>query len=539
MRVGQISGLQLAVAGIAAAVLVPLLVVLSSVGVSTGDIWAHLSANVLPELLRNTLWLVVGVAIGTVVLGVSLAWLTAVYEFPGRRLFAWALMLPLALPSYVLAFVAVGLLDYTGPVQSELRAWLGRDDFWFPPIRSRGGVIAVMTLAFYPYVYLIARNAFLTQGLRLFEVAQSLGYSRAQAWWRVALPMARPWIAAGLILVLMETLADFGTVAIFNYDTFTTAIYKTWFGMFSLAAAAQLASILMSVALVLVLLETFSRKRMRYYAPGRARQSARIRLHGARAGLASGYCAAVLLIAFVVPVFQIARWAYAAAAQDLDARYVGFLWHTIVLAALAALIVAALAAVLAAAERRRRDAFTRAAVRVATLGYAVPGAVLAVGIVIPLAAADRVLATLFSSLAATPVTSVLAGTLTAVLIAYAVRFMAVGFAPVESAMQRITPAIEEAARGFGVGRLAVWRQVHWPMLRRGLVTAGILVFVDVMKEMPITLMTRPFGWDTMAVRIFEMTSEGEWERAALPALAIVLVALVSLVVLTRQQEQDG
>lgn len=535
----RVSGLHLAVAGIAAAVLAPLLVVLSSVWIPTGDIWAHLAANVLPELFRNTLWLVAGVAVGTAVVGVSLAWITAMYDFPARRVFAWALMLPLALPSYVLAFVAVGLLDYTGPVQTELRAWFGHDDFWFPRIRSRGGVIAVMTLAFYPYVYLIVRNAFLTQGLRLFEVAQSLGYSRLRAWWQVALPMARPWIAAGLILVLMETLADFGTVAIFNYDTFTTAIYKTWFGMFSLAAAAQLASILMLVALTLVLIETFSRKRMRYYTPGRARQSRRMRLHGTRAWIASGYCGAVLLIAFVIPLIQIVRWAYAAAARDLDLRYLGFLWHTIALAALAALMVVAFAAVLAAAERRRRDALTRSAVRVATLGYAVPGAVLAVGIVIPLAAADRALAQAFSAVTQTPITSVLAGTLTAMLIAYAVRFMAVGFAPIETAMQRITPTLEEAARGFGVGRAVVWRQVQWPMLRRGLLTAGILVFVDVMKEMPITLMTRPFGWDTMAVRIFEMTSEGEWERAALPALAIVLVALVSIVVLARQQEKDG
>ncbi len=515
--------------------LVPLVVVLSSFLTPQTEIWQHLSQNVLPELLSNTFWLVAGVALGTGVLGTSLAWLTAVCEFPGRRFFSWALMLPLAMPAYVTAFASIGLLDYTGPLQSGLRELFG-SSAWVPPIRSRGGVILVMTLALYPYVYLLARNAFLTQGKRSLEVGQSLGLSRRQGFFKVALPMARPWLAAGVMLAMMETLADFGTVAVFNYDTFTTAIYKAWFGLFSLSAAAQLASILVLLVLALVLAEQAWRRGKRYHAVGRSQAASRLQL-GRRARLAAcAWAGLVLAGAFVIPVLQLLVWSVQVFAEDFDARYPSFVWHSIALSALAALLVVAAALVLVVTLRLHRDWPPLFFTRLSTLGYAIPGTVLAVGIFIPIAWLDNQLVALLKAWFGMNLDAVLRGTLAVMLLAYVARFLAAGFNPIESAMQRITKSQEEAARSMGVTGWRLFARVHLPLLRGGLVSGAILVFVDVMKEMPITLMTRPFGWDTLAVRIFEMTSEGQWERAALPALALVAAGLLPVILLTRQSE---
>jgi iron(III) transport system permease protein len=514
---------------IAALVLVPVAVTFSSFAQVEGDILAHLTEFVLPELVGNTLWLVLGVGLGVSVLGVSLAWLTAMCEFPGRRVFDWALLLPLALPAYVTAFVAIGLLDFTGPLLTWLRGW---GITGLPEIRSRGGVILVMSLALYPYVYLIAKNAFATQGAIALEAAQSLGLSRTQGFFRVALPMARPWIAAGLMLALMETLADFGTMAIFNYDTFTTAIYKAWYSLFSLPAAAQLASILILFVLIAVVFEQRSRMRMRYGAVGRNAASRRIRLSPALAALAMLYAGAVLAIAFLIPVAQLALWARNAIAEDFDARYWDFAWHSLLLAGMGGLMVVAVALLLAYAGRHRPGAVMTWTQRLATLGYAFPGAVLAVGLFIPVAALDNGLIDLGRIWFGYEGTEILKGTLVVMLTAYLVRFLAVGFGPVDSGLHRITRNIDEAAKNLGTGPAALLTRVHLPMLRASLLTAAALAFVDIMKEMPITLMTRPFGWDTLAVRVFEMTSEGEWERAALPSLAIVIAGIIPIILLT-------
>ncbi|MDP2785063.1 MAG: iron ABC transporter permease [Sulfurimicrobium sp.] len=521
---------------IALLIVVPLAVVLSSLFSPQREIWQHLLDHVLPGLLANTFKLVLGVGAGVTLLGVSLAWLTAACEFPGRRFFSWALLLPLAIPAYVTAFVFVAWLDFTGPVQTLLREVFG-SSAWFPRIRSGGGVALVMTLALYPYVYLLARNAFLTQGRRALEAAQSLGCNRAQGFFRVALPMARPWIMGGLMLALMETLADFGTMAVFNFDTFTTAIYKTWFGLFSLAGASQLASVLILLVFALVLAEQMSRSRLRYTQAGRHSQAERIRLSGWRGILAVVLCGGVLLMAFALPVAQLLIWAASVFAEDFDERYLGFLWRSLLLGGVAALITATAALALAYAQRRHGDAMTRVTVRIATLGYAMPGPVLAVGIVIPLAWLDNQLVSAARTFFDYNPGLLLQGTLLVMLPAYLTRFLAVGFNPVESALQRVTRNLDEASRSFGVSGLAMLRHVHLPMLRGGLFSAAALVFVDVMKEMPITLMTRPFGWDTLAVRIFEMTSEGEWERAALPAVALVLAGLLPIALLVKQSEK--
>ena len=523
---------RLVAALVAALTLVPVAVSFSSFAQVDGDTLAHLAEFVLPELLLNTFWLVLGVGVGVAVLGVSLAWLVAMCEFPGRRVLDWALLLPLALPAYVTAFVAIDLLDFSGPLQSWLRNGWGITGL--PEIRSRGGVIAVMSLALYPYVYLIAKNAFATQGAMALEAAQSLGLSRTQGFFKVALPMARPWIAAGMMLALMETLADFGTVAVFNYDTFTTAIYKAWYSLFSLPAAAQLASVLIVFVLIAVVIEQRSRAQMRFSAVGRGAGSRRIALTGARAWLALGYAAVVLLLAFVIPVAQLVRWTWSTAAQDLDARYWSFALHSLMLSALGAMLVIAFALLLAYAGRQRPGAGMVWIQRLATLGYAFPGAVLAVGLFIPVAALDNALIDLGRSWFGFAGTEIFRGTLLVMLLAYLVRFLAVGFGPIDSGLQRITRNVDEAARSLGLANRQLLARVHWPLLKVSLQTAAALTFVDIMKEMPITLMTRPFGWDTLAVRVFEMTSEGEWERAALPSLAIVLVGMVPVLLLTRR-----
>jgi len=326
---------QLASLLVALLVAAPVVVVVSAWFTPATDIWRHLAQTVLPGLLRNTAVLIVGVGLGVFILGVGLAWLTALCDFPGRRLFDAALMLPLAIPAYVFAFVAVGLLDFSGPVQSWLRTQFG--EIWFPPIRSAGGVIAVMVLAFYPYVYMLARAAFLAQGRSMFDTGRAFGLSPLRAFWRVALPVARPAIAAGVILALMETLADFGAVSVFNYDTFTTAIYKSWQGLFSLPAAAQLSSLLLLFIALALVSERALRGRARFHIGHKHGREQRIRLRGARAGLATGACALVLLLGFAVPLTQLLVWAAEAARTDLDLRYFGFIGNTLALGLLAAI----------------------------------------------------------------------------------------------------------------------------------------------------------------------------------------------------------
>ncbi|MFL6577369.1 MAG: ABC transporter permease, partial [Povalibacter sp.] len=519
---------------IALPAILPLLVILLALLSPETAVWSHLSRYVLPEVIANTLKLVVGVAIVAGALGTALAWLIATYEFPARRWLEWALLLPLAIPAYVLAFVAVAFLDYSGPLQTILRSFFG-GAIRLPPIRSTGGVILVLSLAFYPYVYLLARSAFLSQGQRALEVAQGFGYSRTAAIWRVALPMARPWIASGIALVCMETLADFGAVAIFNFNTFTTAIYRAWFGMFSIHAALELSAVLLLFVFGVLFVDRRSRKGLRFSsARDVSRSAARVVLRGARAWIATACASAVFALGFALPVAQLIWWTIHSAAQDLDARYWSFAAHSVLLAISAAIVIVLASLVLGYLQRRSDSRWTNGLVQTATLGYAVPGTVLAVGIMYPLVMLNNGVQDLLRSMfGSSAPTLLLQGTLVGVLLAYMARFLAVGFQPVETGLHRITRTLDEASIGLGVTGSRLVRSIHAPLLRTSLFTAAILVFVEVMKEMPITLLTRPFGWDTLAVRVFNMTSIGEWERAALPSLAIVLVGLIPAAMLTR------
>ncbi|MFZ9872825.1 MAG: ABC transporter permease [Steroidobacteraceae bacterium] len=469
------------------------------------DALQHQWRYLLPDAGRNTIVLVLSVAVAAGVLGTALAALVALCDFPGRAFFSWALLLPLSIPGYVLAAVFAGSLDYASPLYSWLREQWG---WQWPSIRSLGGAALVLTLTLFPYVYLIARVAFESAAARYLEVAALLGRTRVQAAREVLLPLAIPAILAASALVAMETLADFGVVAALNVDTLTTALYRAWYGMFSLVTAQQIAGFLVLIALLLLLFEHRARSAVRM------RESAGIslrreRLYGWRALLATLLASLVLGVSFAWPVAHLLSWASEHWAADLDARYWGYFLRSITLAGLGAALVVSISTLLAYARRDNSGWVGRSVTPLATAGYAIPGTVLAVGLYAPLASAAPWLQ----------------GTLVIVFVAYVARFLAVGHAPVAAGLARLPTALDEAAILLGSRPRERWLTIHWPLLKGSMAAAFVLTFVDLMKELPITLLTRPFGFETLAIRVFELTSEGEWERAAVPALALVLAGL--------------
>ncbi len=495
------------------------------------SLWQHLWRYNLASYLSNTLALVLVVGAAALFLGSSLAWLVTAYRFPGARFFSWALVMPLALPGYVLAFVFASWLDFAGPVASTWRSVFGQP---LPlEIRSFYGAAGVLTLALFPYVFLTARAAFMGLGQRALEVGQTLGFSPAQAFWRVVLPLARPWLAAGTALVMMETLADFGVVALLGVDTFTTGIYKAWYGWFSLPTALQLASLLVLLAFVALWLEQSSRRRARFGTLSmlRSPELQPQALCGVAGWFAFAACAAVFALAFALPIWQLASWTWQYARDLLSARYWEFAWHSLLLGLSGAAVTAVMALALTYAQRLNPSPAMAAAARFATLGYALPGAVLAVGILYLITTLDR--AAIAWGLTSAPF---LGGTMVAMLMAYATRFLAVAHGPIAAAAQRLTPTLDEAAITLGASATRRLRQLHWPLLRAGLITAAAFTSIDIMKELPITLMTRPFGWDTLATRIFELTSDGRWHEAALPALTLALVGIIPVLILVRAKE---
>ena len=510
--------------------LVPILIVLLSWTQPVADIWTHMRQYVLPQVLENTVILLMMVTLISGVIGTALAWVTSMYRFPGQRFFAWALMLPLAMPAYVLAFVTVGIVDFSGPLQTALR------EFGFttaiPSVRNVWGAGLVLSLAFYPYVYLLARQAFLSQGRRAIEAGQMLGLSRSKVFFRLALPQALPWVIGGLLLASMETLADFGAVSVFNVDTFTTAIYKAWFGFFSLTTAAQLAALLIGVVFIVVLFEQYwQAKRGNTVTQGSSQRFEASK--PAKWGMAL-LCTLVFLIAFLIPFLQLLYWTALNFQQDFDARYIDFVTNSLMIASMTTIFIAFLAIIIAWVKRQYPDKSTKLMSTLANLGYVVPGTVLAVGIFIPIAWLDN-------QLIAFGITSTqfLSGSVIVMLLALSTRFMTVSFQPVDRQLQRLTVNQEAAAKLLSDSPYQRWRQVMLPVLSPGVLTGLLMGFVEVMKEMPITLMTRRQGWDTLAVRVFEMTSEGMWGRAALPSLLIVLVGLIPVWILLRQSDKQG
>ncbi|MCC7328114.1 MAG: iron ABC transporter permease [Burkholderiales bacterium] len=509
-----------------------------------GDTWSHLAATVLPRYIGNTLALVVLVGTGVAVGGTAAGWLVARRRFPGSRLFEWALLLPLAMPSYVMAYAYTDFLQYAGPLQTTLRETFGwsHGDYWLPEVRSLPGAALMFVFTLYPYVFLLARTAFLERPPALVEAARTLGLDRRAAFWRVELPLARPAIAAGIALALMETLADYGTVSYFAVDTFTTGVYRAWFSLGDRTAAAQLATALLVFVVAAVALERASRGAARTYGGARGKQTHRQapqRLTGMRAAAATSLCAIALAIGFVFPVLLLLRLMFAEAEVALTARFLEWGWNSFRVALLASVLALMLATFVTYALRLAPGAVTRSASRVLNLGYAVPGTVLAVGVLLPLGAVDNVIAAWLRETTGRQAGLLLTGTTFALIYAYLVRYFAVAWNGIEPGFARITPAMDAAARSLGAGAWETLRRVHAPLLVRSGAAALLLAFVDVMKELPATLVLRPFNFDTLATQTYLLAKDERLAEAALPSLAMVAVGLVPIIVLARMSRRKA
>ena len=526
--------------GVVVAVLIamPVLSVFSNMLVAgTSDTLAHMAQTVLPEFIRNTLILCFGVGLGVSSIGITAAWLTTMHEFPGRRVFEWALVLPLAVPAYVMAYAYTDFLQFVGPVQSLLRETFGwrAGDYWFPDVRSVGGAVAMFIFVLYPYVYLLARTAFLERAGGMLEAGRSLGLGPWRCFFKVSLPLARPALVAGTALALMETLADYGTVAYFGVQTFTTGIYRAWFSLGDRVAAAQLASLLLGFVILILVLEHLSRGRARFNNTSRqAGPPARLVLTGVRGWLATLACLMPLLLGFLLPGGLLLQMAWVEGDAQFGPRFFTLARNSFLLAAISAVLAVGIAVLLAYASRLARSPVPAAANRIVGLGYAVPGSVIAVGVLIPVTRLDHFIASGWENLFGVNPGLVLTGGIAALVYAYLTRFLAIALHTVESSLGKITPSMDDAARSLGHGKFATLRRVHVPLLRGSLLTAGLLVFVDVMKELPATLVMRPFNFDTLATQAHTLAADERLAEASTAALTIVAVGLIPMFILSRQ-----
>ncbi|MGY6697755.1 MAG: ABC transporter permease [Roseinatronobacter sp.] len=522
---------------IIAIILMPIITVLSRVFMSSDGIWAQLADTVLPLYVQNSLIMVGGVLTLATIIGVTTGWLVAAFDFPGRRTFEWALMLPMAMPAYVIAYVYFDRLSYWGPVQTWLRelfGW-GRGDYWFPQMASLPGAIVLMALVLYPYVYLLSRAAFLSQSQDMMDSARALGHSRARAFRSVALPMAWPAIAAGAAFVAMETLAEYGAMVHLGVQTMTTGIFRTWFGRGSPVAASQLAALLVCFVATAFLVERVIRGSRRFDSNrgGRSRSLKRIPLGRGHAGLAVLICSVPVLLGFLLPAGELLRLSIIAGDPFWGPRFFAFIRNSVLLAGAAALILICLAIFLSYARRQQGGMAISAAMQAASMGYAMPGAVIAVGVLVPLGYFDNTVDSFMRANFGISTGLLLSGTIVALLFAYVVRYLAVALKTMDTAFQRIPSSMDDAARNLGEGPLGVLRRVHVPLLRRGVLAASIFVFADVMKELPATIILRPFNFDTLAIRTFRLAQDGRLEEASTSALLIVAVGILPVIILSR------
>ncbi|MGF1456667.1 MAG: ABC transporter permease [Alphaproteobacteria bacterium] len=542
---GLLSGgraLSLMAYALAAIVALPILGILASLFGAPGDTWPHLRDTLLPVMAANSLILMIGTGIGVILIGVATAWLVTTCAFPGRRVFEWALVLPLAIPTYVLAYIYTDFLQHPGAVQTALRAatgW-GPRDYWFPEIRSLEGAILLFSLAFYPYVYLLARTAFLQQSLVMLEASRSLGCSPWESFWRVALPLARPAIAAGAALALMETLAEFGAVSHFGLQTLTTGIYRLWFSFGDRILAVQLSGALVTLALVLLVFERWNRGQARYDdARGRLAAPSRMSLSPGMKLAAVLTCAGPVVLGFVLPVGLLVHLSITVGHDLLDADTLRLIGNSLTLATLGAGAAVAVALLLAYAARLHPGRAVQWMNRMASMGYALPGTVIAVGILLPLAQFDNMVDATARWAFGLSTGLIFTGTILALIYAYVVRFLSVSLGAVDAALARITPNMEAAARALGAGSLGTLWRIHAPMMSGGMLTAGLIVFVDVIKELPATLILRPFNFDTLAIQAYRLASDERLGEASTASLVIVVAGLIPVIVLSRTIARTG
>ena len=513
----------------------PILVVTSSVFAGFGPTLAHLANTVLADYVINSVLLLIGVSVGVLAIGIPTAWLTSACDFKGKTLFSWALLLPLAMPAYIVAYTYTGLLDFAGPVQSGIRAITGLSygQYWFFEVRSLGGAIIMLTLVLYPYVYLLARAAFLEHSSNSLDVCRTLGYSRKRAFFHLSLPMARPAIIAGLTLALMETLADFGTVQYFGVSTFTTGIYRTFYGFGDATAASQLATMLLSFVALLIIIERYSRRQFRYNNNSEQRQaSSLIQLSFRQSTWAWLICLAPISAGFLLPAAVLSYWSFTQAIFELN-QFLTLAWNSLYLAFSAAAIAVLLALLLAYAKRIKSTALVQGATTIAGLGYALPGTIIAIGIIIPLAWLDHQMIDAMARFFDLDLGLILSGPLFALLFAYTVRFLAVSMGAVQVGLDKIKLNLDNSARSLGQSNFQVITKIHFPLMRSSLLTALLIVFVDVLKELPATMILRPFNFNTLAVHAFELASDERLIDAAPASIMIVAVGLLPVILLSR------
>ncbi len=503
----------------------------------SGDVWSHLVNTALPGYVSTTLILSFGVGSVAVVLGTSTAWLVTMCRFPARKYLNFLLLLPLAMPSYVVAYAYTDFLEYAGPLQTFLRylfEWTNPEEYWFPEIRSLGGGVVVMSFVLYPYIYLLARSAFLEQSVNVLEVSRVLGRGPWGTFLQVSLPSARPAIVVGVSLVLMETLNDYGTVDFFAIPTMTFGLVDVWFGMNNVAGAAQIASALLIFVVLLIAIENFSRRRQRYYQQSSTRFSTlpNYQLKGWRSFLATSACLFPIIIGFAVPAVIL---------LVLSVKYFSVSWtpefrllvaNSLVLSISASLLVLAIAIFLTYCRRMYPNAILGVAIKIASVGYAMPGAVLAIGILIPLATFDNFIDSIGREWFGLSTGLLFSGTLFAVLFAYIVRFLTIAIGQIESSLGKISSSMDMASKTLGYTRLRGFWSHHFPLIRGGAVVALIIVFVDCMKELPATLILRPFNFDTLAVHVYHYASDEMLGEAALGCMFIVAVGLLPVLLLS-------
>lgn len=521
--------------GTALIVALPVLVVLSHIVMPVDEVWQHLASTVLPRYLGNTLFLMISVGLGTLILGTGTAWLVVMCRFPGRRLFEWALLLPLAVPTYVIAYAYTDFLQFSGPLQGWLRELFGWEhgDYWFPNIRSLGGAATLIALVLYPYVYMLARASFMEQSVCMLDVGRTLGRGPWRLFASVAIPLSRPALVGGVSLVLMETLNEFGAVQYFGVDTFTTGIYRTWFGLGEQVAAAQLAACLLAFVIALVLLERASRGKRRYFhTSSRYQRLPEFRLGGWRAASAFLACLLPILGGFLIPSGILTQLAIEQGDSLFGTRFIDYARNSLVLATIAALIAVALAVVLSYGVRLNDTRLTRTATRISAMGYAIPGSVVAVGILIPFAWLDNAINIWLLERSGQVVGLIFSGSAFILIYAYVVRFLAVSFNAVEASLGKVTPSMDAASRTLGHTATGTLKRVHTPIMRGSLLAACILVFVDVMKELPATIILRPFNFDTLAVRAHSLAADERLAEASTASLAIVVVGIIPVILLS-------
>jgi len=523
-------------------VVTPLIAVLSYVGTPTDGLWAHLVDTRLNEYLTNSFILLIGVGSLSLIFGVGCAWLVTMYQFPGRAWLEWLLVLPLAMPAYVLAYTYTDFLQFVGPLQTLLRdlTGLGWREYWFPNIRSAEGAAFVLAAALYPYVYVASRASFLAQSVCALEVSRTLGCSQSTMFWRVGLPLARPAIAAGTLFVLMETLADFGAVSYFEVNTFTTGIYRTWYAYGNPAAAAQLASVLLLFVYCLLVFERWNEgKRQFNQTSSRYRPMPRLKMSGKTAWFASCFCLLPFTAGFLLPAGILSFMVVDANDVLSASRLVQLTFNTVLLASFTCLVIMSIGLMAVYSMRRDQHPLGRILMRLALLGYATPGIVIGVGLLIVLGAADRWLGyALSQAIGGWQPTLLLSGTLFAVIYGCSVRFFAVAYSPLEAGFKKIRPNVEDAARTLGAKPARIFSRVHLPLIKGSLLSASLLVFLDVMKELPVTMLLRPFNFDTLAVEAFQLATTERLDGAAGPALIIVLAGLLPVYILCREMARS-